>query len=608
MRNRFKETYLLIRNNFKTLVAFEAIYRIIGVLLIFPVLGGLFFLSIRLSGYRYITNALMIDYLQRPTTILILFVMLFILGVYVAFEMVVLSLLFRFSRSERNVTLRELMRIALRKLPRKVKRFHILFVLLALVFFITVNLAHVSGIASTLAIPQFITDNIFAETLFIVVSVSLSLALFIVFVENIFSMNVFTLENKPLKKAYRRVRSLLKGNRGGIIVDFIVLNVLLNLIFYAIYLLIMLLIAGFIFITRGQTVLLGALLTVLYTVYVGVALVASFILLPVNYAWMSEWYHEKTPENEMDTLPETEAKPFKFLSSRFIKPAVALGLAIALILNGTTVYAAVQRRGGLDYFNAPDIVAHRGSSLRAPENTMAAIELAIEENSDAVEFDVLLTSDNVPVLMHDTRTGRTTDDPLNRRVADMTYEEIRELDAGSWFSDEFEGEPIPTLEEALNAINGHAKAYIDLKDYSREMVEITVETVERLDMVDDVKILTFSSDQLKQVKELNEDIETLYLVISFYGSINALIDIDHVDAYGFNKYILMENPRYADAIRSAGKDVYVWTVNSQTNLRNIRDIGVDGIITDDPILAREVVYDKYANPRFSNLMRMLFSE
>ncbi len=607
MRTRFIETIRLVKSNAKTLILFEVFYRMLGILIFFPMINSLFLYSIRASGYSYITNSLIFEYLTAPTTLFIAFLMLVILGVYVAFEMVVLSILFHYSRQEATIPFKDLINISIRKLPSKIKQHHIFFILFAWVFFIVVNIVQFSGIASTLSIPPFIMDNLFSETIFIISAFVFGIVLFILFIENIFSMNVITIEDKSFKASYKRMRRLLKGNRLKLIRDFAVLNFLLNVTLYGIYILIVGFIALFIFLTSGQAVVLGALLTLIYTIYLIIALIASMIVLPLNYAWMSEWYHYRTPDSEKIPIKTFNKGSFDLFKLKYMKPIVALVIIVALIFNGTTVYATVQRRGGIDLFNQPDIIAHRGSSLRAPENTIASIELAIEENADAVEFDVLLTSDSVPVLMHDTTTGRTTNDSTSRRVDSISFEELRELDAGSWFSSEFEGEQIPTLEEALLAIDGRADAHIDLKNYTPEMVDIVVETVETLDLVDDVVIYTFDSDQLRQIKALNEDIQTLFLVYSFFGSINNIIQLDYVDSYGFNRFVALQNPSYADAIRSSGKDFYVWTVNDQETLRELRYIGVDGIITDDPILAREIAYGTYSNPTFSNLLRELFS-
>jgi len=607
MKTRFIETIRLVKSNAKTLILFEVFYRMLGILIFFPMINSLFLYSIRASGYSYITNSLIFEYLTAPTTLFIAFLMLVILGVYVAFEMVVLSILFHYSRQEATIPFKDLINISIRKLPSKIKQHHIFFILFAWVFFIVVNIVQFSGIASTLSIPPFIMDNLFSETIFIISAFVFGIVLFILFIENIFSMNVITIEDKSFKASYKRMRRLLKGNRLKLIRDFAVLNFLLNVTLYGIYILIVGFIALFIFLTSGQAVVLGALLTLIYTIYLIIALIASMIVLPLNYAWMSEWYHYRTPDSEKIPIKTFNKGSFDLFKLKYMKPIVALVIIVALIFNGTTVYATVQRRGGIDLFNQPDIIAHRGSSLRAPENTIASIELAIEENADAIEFDVLLTSDNVPVLMHDTTTGRTTNDSTSRRVDSISFEELRELDAGSWFSSEFEGEQIPTLEEALLAIDGRADVHIDLKNYTPEMVDIVVETVETLDLVDDVVIYTFDSDQLRQIKALNEDIQTLFLVYSFFGSINNIIQLDYVDSYGFNRFVALQNPSYADAIRSSGKDFYVWTVNDQETLRELRYIGVDGIITDDPILAREIAYGTYSNPTFSNLLRELFS-
>ncbi|MFC1889250.1 glycerophosphodiester phosphodiesterase [Thermodesulfobacteriota bacterium] len=116
------------------------------------------------------------------------------------------------------------------------------------------------------------------------------------------------------------------------------------------------------------------------------------------------------------------------------------------------------------------IIAHRGVNKFAPENTLPAIEMAIEMDLDYVEIDVRTTKDARLVLMHDNTVDGTTDG--SGRVRDLTAEEIRALDAGSWFSPEYEGTTVPFLEEALEVMQGRIGVYVDLKDARpRDLVE-----------------------------------------------------------------------------------------------------------------------------------------
>ncbi|MCS7313960.1 MAG: glycerophosphodiester phosphodiesterase family protein [Bryobacterales bacterium] len=121
------------------------------------------------------------------------------------------------------------------------------------------------------------------------------------------------------------------------------------------------------------------------------------------------------------------------------------------------------RKNGVPFYDWPGplVVAHRGASRYAPENTLAAFRKAIELGADLIEFDVRETKDGHLVIMHDDTVDRTTDG--EGRVSDLTLEQIKKLDAGSWFGPQFKGERVPTLEEALGTIKGGAMPDVDFK-------------------------------------------------------------------------------------------------------------------------------------------------
>ena len=157
-----------------------------------------------------------------------------------------------------------------------------------------------------------------------------------------------------------------------------------------------------------------------------------------------------------------------------------------------------------------NIMAHRGWSSRAPENTLAAIRLVLENNSiDYIEIDVQLTKDGVPVLIHDFHVERTTNGIGN--VEDFSFEQIRKLDAGSWFSTEYKNEKIPTLKEALQLCKGRKKLNIELKIAGRRSPGIerkVVDLVREFGMEKDVIISSFDHVRMKLVSELAPEIAT----------------------------------------------------------------------------------------------------
>jgi len=260
----------------------------------------------------------------------------------------------------------------------------------------------------------------------------------------------------------------------------------------------------------------------------------------------------------------------------------------------------------LELFNTPTVIAHRGGGDYAPENTISGIEMGIDLGADSVEFDVRFTVDGVPILMHDSTLGRTTNDTSNRAVNTVTLAEIKELDAGSWFSEDYIGEQVPTLAEALEVIGRNIDIFIELKADYENSAEIIVQIIEEASVESQVKVISFNSNTLEQMKAENERIETLLLISSFIGDINTLVNKDYVDDYGFYYSVISNNSLYVRTLQQAGKDVYVWTVNDEAVLLEMINLNVDGIITDKPLLTRELVYGDSKKSEFTKLLELLF--
>jgi glycerophosphodiester phosphodiesterase len=253
-------------------------------------------------------------------------------------------------------------------------------------------------------------------------------------------------------------------------------------------------------------------------------------------------------------------------------------------------------------FHETKITAHRGSSIKAPENTMAAFELAVENMTDFIELDVQLTSDNVPVIMHDRSLYRTTG--VNAKVSELTYSQIRELDAGSYFGKEFAGEKVPSLEEVLRFVKGKARLNIELKSgdtvYTADKV---AELIQKYDMQNDCVITSFDYNMLKRVKELTDDIQVGYILSIAYGDFYSM---DDVDFFSMNASFLSK--QIVDAIHNSGKQVYAWTVNNAISIKNLTNKGVDNIITDDPVLARETIYSRDTSETLVNMAKYVFNQ
>jgi len=228
------------------------------------------------------------------------------------------------------------------------------------------------------------------------------------------------------------------------------------------------------------------------------------------------------------------------------------------------------------------VVAHRGYSHAAPENTVAACNAA-RGYADMVEFDVRSAQDGWLVLMHDATVDRTTDGA--GAVADMTLAALRRLDAGSWFSAEFAGQRVPTLEEAILAILPDMVPFVERKTGTPEQY---LEVFGSLQCSRQVIVIAFDWQFLAALEAADPGIITGALG----GGELTDSSIDAIAALGIDFIDWEHSSVTADVVErahAAGLELWVWTVNAPARVQALLDMGVDGITTDDPVMVRQVL-------------------
>jgi glycerophosphoryl diester phosphodiesterase len=246
------------------------------------------------------------------------------------------------------------------------------------------------------------------------------------------------------------------------------------------------------------------------------------------------------------------------------------------------------------------VTAHRGDSKHAPENTLAAFDLAIKNGADVIELDVRETKDGKIIVTHDKNLKRTTG--IDAYVEDLTYGEIRQFDAGSWFSEEYKGEQIPTLREAIELIKGRAKLNIELKPdvQNKHLEESVAELIEEYDLYKKCVVTSLNYKSIKKIKEIDSRIETVYVMSAAGGN---YYDLKYADNYSIN-YRFIDDQVMRNC-KQRGKEVYAWTVNSSEELESVMMVGVDNVITDDPGFVKDSMYESYNNGLFSYLVARL---
>jgi len=230
-------------------------------------------------------------------------------------------------------------------------------------------------------------------------------------------------------------------------------------------------------------------------------------------------------------------------------------------------------------------IAHRGASALAPENTMAAFERAIELGADAIEFDLHLSRDGELVVIHDDTLDRTTDG--NGPVHERSLEEIKRLDAGRWFGEDFASQRIPTLMEMLDRFAGKVPLALEVKagsSFFPGIEEKVVSALRQYQAIGQAAIASFDHYALRRLKETEPTIRTAALLVGRPVSIAALAGDAKADAVALERSLVTKTD--VEACHAAGLQLVVWVVNDPAQMRHFIGLGVDGIITDRPDLLR----------------------
>ena len=231
-----------------------------------------------------------------------------------------------------------------------------------------------------------------------------------------------------------------------------------------------------------------------------------------------------------------------------------------------------------------EIIAHRGFSSIAPENTLAAFELAIARGASSIEFDIQLSADSVPVIFHDATLERITG--VSGKVRDKNLSQLQTLDAGKWFGAEFLGQKIPTLKEALSILKNIDKfLYFDVKPHCEWLdseVASFVNTLNDAGIKEKCVITSFSDRFLGQVRRLSDGLAIGHIVANLEAYktqlVKAVVNRDNLISSQYR--VLLDNPALIQASRSQGVDIVAWTVDDRTDMQKLVDLGITRIVTN----------------------------
>lgn len=598
-----------IRNNFSLLIdssrqvwIFEFAYKLVAFAVIFPIVLLAINSLMKIAGISYLTN----EYIQRvithPIVIIAIFIAICAFVFYCTYEMTYLSVCFETKRTSCNASIVDIFYNSYKVFRRVFKPKHIV---LSIFYFISILASNVTVLfnilyseTNTNLIKMYVLRNHwYIKAAVILVFV----IMYAVVIPGIYSMNICMMEGLRFREAYKKSARMVKKHPVGTISALVVYNLFILAIIGITYVLIsVFLVAGVKLLNMaylGNAIFLSALRTERFIIKCILVCVA----IPLSFSAITHMYYRYT---DIDDIT------FEFIDiqegpARRRRIAYAVIMVAALVADACYLLISFNNNPfeNVAIFHETKVMAHRGASTEAPENTMAAFQKAIDDMADYIELDVQLTNNGEVIVMHDSNAYRTTG--VDANIVNMTYKEVKTLDAGSWFSDEYVGENVPSLKEVLELTQGKIKLNIELKpaDNGTALAKNTVRIIEKYNMVNDCVITSFSESALKAVKTYNQEIKVGYILSAAYGD---FYDMKNVDFFSVNAAFLSK--RTIDAIHNSGKRVYAWTVNNKESIKNLTNKGVDGIITDNPVLARETIYSRDTSETIINMIRYVFNQ
>lgn len=576
--------------HWKPLILFEILWKLVTLLVIAPACAGLIQLAIHLAKLKYLTTSNLLQFLRSPWTILLLAVLLLLAALYTLFEIAAVCTCFRQSRFQKvRTTLGRMVRSGLQSVLHFFRGGGPFLVLHLLVLIPLMQFSATSGIFTAMGIPDFLAYYMTKKEFLLPIYVAAIILCCLLSVRWVFSSVLFTQNQCSYRSARATSVQLVRGRFWQTFFSVLVWNCCYFAALLVFLCMITVVVLMVIRATGSDDLIMSQAMRILKLLIQIVLWSFSFFATPICMAHLTALLEKRCVQMPEVVLPEPiplsrSAKPFR--RSTAVLTACCFTVA-ALGLNLSYVYSVFTGKANfrLALFQNPTVMAHRGLSADAPENTLYAFSDAISVGADFIELDVQQTRDGVLVVMHDSNLKRTTG--VNKDIWDVDYADIQNLDAGSWFDPAYANARIPTLEETLQFVDKRARLNIEIKPTkhgSDTLEQDVAELITQYQYTDACYVTSFSYSSLKKVKEVNPEIRTGYLMSVAYGQFYSL---KYADAFSLNKVFVTS--QVVNAAHQQGKQIFAWTVNSMSEVRSLCNLHVDSIITDDLVMVQNVI-------------------
>jgi glycerophosphoryl diester phosphodiesterase len=546
----------------------------IGFLLLLPIINLGFEVSLSTSGLSYLSLSNLIRFVLNPLTIFFMGMIFILLSVFLVFEDVFLKRFFYFRSKNIPIKRLNLIYFSIKStfdVFWKVKIKSILYVWILLFAF---NLPFIVFSIRYHPLLRYIVSETSSPVLW-----SLTLTLYLV--------SIIVIQ--------RRVKGSVMKHIGW--------NVFQGVFFLILYIVSLIFLLILVSMLVPKTYAISAFVSVfdrfnrLFSVIIFVlSTLLHYALITVT---SSKAYLLKNDETLKTNLKMTPTYFSKTTKTGFLVLLFSLIMFDSYLILNLTRHGSMLQNVSLDQVQ---VTSHRGFSLRYPENTLVAIEGAINAFADVVEMDVRVTQDNQFVILHDDNLLRTTG--INTSVTRLPFDVVTSLDAGKWFGAEFIGEKVPSLIQALEATKGRINVNLDLKLTARQvqLIPDLVAIIDEFEMQYQVILTSTCLPCLEKAKEINPNIRTGLITYRINPSLlnNPLIDYVSMRSTFVTQQVVMQ-------VQSSDKKILVWTVNSRSEIERLSNLGVNNIITSRPDYVKQVLFELNVDRFIVHLIRIILN-
>lgn len=591
-----KYAFGLLKLNIGTLLVFELLYKLTMAVLLKPLLGGLLKLALKIQDLSFLSDENIGTFLSAPVSWVFLLLIVVLFALFSLFDISCIILCIHASYRKQKMPLTALAVRGFRTALHLVRFRNWLMILYLLIIIPVTHAVLLSGYMAKFTVPDFIMEYILSHRLLAVMYVAFWIYIGIRSFHWIYSLHYYTLENCNFKDARKKSWELGKAHYWKDLLVILAVNgaltgIYYGVIFFGAYLVSVVnqaLAARDLFSSltlSGISLLLDISGAVYYCFSLPVVFLAISLLFYYYKAVRGETIAPKLDELEGAYRVSESGWAQKLYQYR--KRMIAISLIVVIAVNFG--YNLAEKKGFLNFGLKQEVqvTAHRGYSRKYPENTIPAFKGAIAIGADWIELDVQQTKDGEIVVMHDSSLKRTTG--VNKSIWQVTYDEIKDLDNGSWFDRKYQEIHIPTLEEVLQVTQGRIHLNIEIKPngHENEIEARVAELLQKYHMTRTCLISSKKYECLEKIKKADSQIQTAYIMSLSYGNFSNLDAAD-----GYSVEATGTDAAFVRRAHKKGKKVYVWTVNSEERLETVIDLGVDNVITDDPVKAEKLIYEK----------------